>query len=493
MEGYQSISSLAVSNTLIDTVIFDLGDVLFTWSDSTPQSPLPPKVVKGILRSSTWFEYEKGKFTEQEAYDQVATDFGVSASEVKGAFRAARESLQSDRKLLDFIRTLKESGMKIYGMSNISAPDWEFMQTRADLSDWALFDRVFASALAGERKPNLGFYNHVIKETGLDATKTAFVDDKIENVLTARSTGMQGIVFTNASDVIRQLRNLREDPIQRANQFLQDNKRKMLTVSSPDGVPVEENFSQLLILELTGDGTLVDYVKYEGRFNFFKGEGKLIMTTTFPDDLDTTSIGLTIAPYIKDDIRHQVMDEMLNYVNDDGIIQTYFDHTRPRIDPVVCCNVLTLFYRNGRGHELGKTLEWIETVLIHSACSYGSLYYASEDQFLFFLSRLLQSSTRVYQRLGHIFAQSVANRFGTEADPLGLAMRIYAGAVVGLVASVDLERLLTMQHEDGSWKGGVYYRFPTASQVACNDGMTTALAIQAIESAKKLKRQGLGI
>jgi FMN phosphatase YigB (HAD superfamily) len=134
-------------NFLIDTVIFDLGDVLFTWSDATPQSPLPPKIVKGILRSLTWFEYEKGKLTEEETYNRVAAEFGVDPSEVRGAFRAARASLQSDKAVLDFIRTMKSSGTKIYGMSNISAPDWEFMKTRADLSDWALFDKVFPSCV----------------------------------------------------------------------------------------------------------------------------------------------------------------------------------------------------------------------------------------------------------------------------------------------------------------------------------------------------------
>lgn len=129
----------------ISAVIFDLGDVLFTWSDSTPQSPLAPKIIKGILRSLPWFEYEKGNLTEEEAYSQVAKEFSVEALAVKASFDAARDSLQSDATLLKFIRNLKAAGIAIYGMSNISAPDWEFMKTRADISDWSLFDRVFPS------------------------------------------------------------------------------------------------------------------------------------------------------------------------------------------------------------------------------------------------------------------------------------------------------------------------------------------------------------
>jgi FMN phosphatase YigB (HAD superfamily) len=127
------------------SIIFDLGDVLFTWTAASPASPLPPKVLKAILRSSTWFEYERGNLNEQTAYNAVAEEFGVSDSDVALAFQAARDSLQSCPPLLDAIRELKATGINIYAMSNISAPDWEVLKTKASSQDWALFDNVFIS------------------------------------------------------------------------------------------------------------------------------------------------------------------------------------------------------------------------------------------------------------------------------------------------------------------------------------------------------------
>jgi hypothetical protein len=53
-------------------------------------------------------------------------------------------------------------------------------------------------------------------------------------------------------------------------------------------------------------------------------------TETFPNDLDTTSIGLTVSTHVDTATKMSVMDEMLGYVNKDGIIQTYFDPSRPR-------------------------------------------------------------------------------------------------------------------------------------------------------------------
>ena len=127
------------------TVIFDLGDVLFTWSASSPKSPLPGNTLRNILRSFHWFEYEKGNLTEEEAYSIVAQEFNVAATDVKGAFEAARDSLQSNPKLLEVIRTIKESGLKIYAMSNISAPDWAVLSGKATPEEWALFDHAFTS------------------------------------------------------------------------------------------------------------------------------------------------------------------------------------------------------------------------------------------------------------------------------------------------------------------------------------------------------------
>lgn len=49
------------------------------------------------------------------------------------------------------------------------------------------------------------------------------------------------------------------------------------------------------------------------------------------DDLDTTSIGLTVDTRVDPETKQRVMNEMLSYRNKDGIVQVYFDRKRPRI------------------------------------------------------------------------------------------------------------------------------------------------------------------
>ncbi|PPQ66159.1 hypothetical protein CVT26_010882 [Gymnopilus dilepis] len=459
------------------TVVFDLGDVLFTWSSSTPKSPLPGKILHSILRSVHWFEYEKGNISEDEAYSRVAKQFSVSAADVKAAFEAARDSLQSNPRMLDLIKELRESGLAVYAMSNISAPDWEVLSTKASPEQWALFDQVFTSASARERKPNIGFYKHVVQETGLDPSCAIFVDDKLENVVSARSLGFHGIVFDDENKVIQQLKNLCGDPVVRAKKFLASHKKRL-----------NSNFAQLLILEATGDKSLVDYVAHPGQFNFFQ-HGGVLTTQEFPNDLDTTSIGLTVSDHIDTATKHKVMDEMLKYQNSDGIMQVYFDHSRPRIDPVVCVNVLTLFYSNGRGHELSRTLDWVEEVLRNRAYISGTYYYYSADQFLFFLSRLLSVSPELRQRLGTAFKERILERFGVEADSLSLAARIIGATVVGLVDERDLETLRSRQCENGSWEDGWFYKYGATGILIRNDGATTALAMRAMQLVDELRQK----
>jgi FMN phosphatase YigB (HAD superfamily) len=137
--------NIYTSSNRYTAVIFDLGDVLFTWSPYTPKSRLPAKVLRNILRSFHWFEYEKGNIEEAEVYSLVAQEFNVAATDVEIAFQAARDSLKSSPKMLEVIRELKEGGLAIYAMSNISAPDWEVLTTKATAEEWALFDRTFTS------------------------------------------------------------------------------------------------------------------------------------------------------------------------------------------------------------------------------------------------------------------------------------------------------------------------------------------------------------
>jgi len=233
-------------------LVFDLGDVLFSWSPVTSTS-ISPKQLKRILSSTVWREYECGRHSEDECYRLVGGKFSLDPAEVRQAIVDARTSLVPDNVFIDFIRDLQTEArgtLRIFAMSNISAPDYEV--ARGKPADWSIFERVFTSADAGMRKPDLCFYKFVLDEIKADPTSVVFVDDRFENVLAARSLGINGIVFDDVQRVRQALRYFVSEPESRGQAFLKDRAGRLESETNL-GQTVPENFAQLLILEATND------------------------------------------------------------------------------------------------------------------------------------------------------------------------------------------------------------------------------------------------
>ncbi|OBZ70946.1 Alpha-D-glucose-1-phosphate phosphatase YihX [Grifola frondosa] len=353
------------------TLILDLGDVLFRWSPKT-KTTITSRQLKDILSCTTWFEYERGRISQTDCYDRVGKEFSIDPSVVADAFQQARDSLQPNEDFLSLVRELKiqaHGQLRVFALSNISLPDYEYIIKLP--TDWSVFDKVFPSALIGERKPHLGAFRRVISELGIDPHTTVFVDDRVDNVLSARSLGMHGIVFDKEEEVFRALRNVFGEPVSRGRDYLRRGAGRLESMTDA-GVVFEENFTQLLILEATRDRSLIKISECPRTWNFFRG--KPLFSEEFPDDLDTTSVALTVLQQ-DGELVSSIMDDMAKCVDSDGIIQTYFDRSRPRMDPFVCVNVLSLFYSHGRGSELPNTLDWVHEVLFHRAYIGGSRYY----------------------------------------------------------------------------------------------------------------------
>jgi hypothetical protein len=135
----------------------------------------------------------------------------------------------------------------------------------------------------------------------------------------------------------------------------------------------------------------------------------------------------------------------------------------------------------------------------------GTRHYETAECFLFFSARLLRSTpdAPLHARLAPLLRARILERAGCPGDALALAMRVLAGAALGLRMERDLAALLPLQCEDGGWElGWVYkHRQPHASSSSRgkigNRGLTTALALNAIaalhpQPAPPPQERGLG-
>jgi hypothetical protein len=233
----------------------------------------------------------------------------------------------------------------------------------------------------------------------------------------------------------------------------------------------------------------VSVTEHPGPWNYFM-DAPVLTTATYPDDLDTTSYALTTLDLGKENA-DTVMNETLKHINTQDIIQVHFDHDRNYIDPVVCINVLRLFQRYGRRYELENTLSYVLSVLKSNEYTAGTRYYPSPDSFLYFLSCLSLESKqhcpegdpKLENDLAGPLRKAFEARVGNSGDSVELAEREIDCHNVGIQDFDDLEMLMSIQEEDGGWKPGYMYGYVSTGEKIVNKGLTTALAVKAIEGA----------
>ncbi|CAI7630045.1 unnamed protein product [Penicillium pancosmium] len=460
-------------------ILVDLGGVLFHPPVQCTLATADSSVTLGrIMSTSAWMDYEVGKLDDEQCFNKLAEQFGFKASDLKAMIHNLRETTAYDKETLFTFRTLKRTpGVEIVLVSNISAMDYQALRKTFDDEFWSTFDHIFTSSMLGVRKPSPRFYRHVLRALRVEPQNTFLIDDRQENVLSARSIGMRGTA--NLVGLPRRLTNLVGDPVERGLTFLRQQAGVFPSVTQ-EGVAVDENYAPLLILEALKDRSLVNLKCPPRLWNFFSGSPKYT-TEVYPDDLDTTSLALTTLNY-DSDLAHSILDEMLDYVDEDGFVQTYTDRSRPRVDAVIALNVLITFHTYGRGYELPQTLDWMHSILTHRAYIDGTRYYSTAEWFLYYLSRLLARSNDplLHQRLKPLLRTRVTERVGVNGDAFCLGMRLLTCNFLEIENFQDRERLAEMQCEDGGWEPSCMYFFPSERKEIGNRGLTSAFAVAAL-------------
>jgi hypothetical protein len=164
------------------------------------------------------------------------------------------------------------------------------------------------------------------------------------------------------------------------------------------------------------------------------------------------------------------------------------------VDPIVCVNVLSMFAKYGREHDLPATVAWVRDVLYHRAYLGGTRYYGSAEAFLFFFTRFVRNLRpgTLKQDLHALLSERVRERLNTPVDALALSMRIQACHALGFDAPADIATLITMQDEDGGWPAAVIYKYGAGGLGITNRGVSTAFAVKAITGSPVKTETNIG-
>lgn len=184
----------------IDTVIFDLGQVLlkydwesylasFSYDEETYQA-----VADAMFLNEDWERGDEGLVTEEEwealfienapAYEQV----------IREVFSGIRQTISPLDYTEKWVQFFKEKGFRLYYLSNYS--EKLHRETKKYMDFLEPFDGGIFSYKEKCIKPDSRIYEILLKRYQIRPERSVFFDDRKKNVDAARRLGIKGVVFT---------------------------------------------------------------------------------------------------------------------------------------------------------------------------------------------------------------------------------------------------------------------------------------------------------
>ena len=187
----------------IRNILFDLGGVIL---DIDVQATLqrfydlgfPAKLMNYPHNMATdlFYRFETGKIGIPEFRDEIREISGVDVSdhELDKAWNAMLIRIPVERtRLIERLATR----YRLYMLSNTSAlhvPVFEEMYERASgIPMEKVFTKIYYSHLIGWHKPDREAWEYVLKDAGIKAQETLFLDDNIHNIKASQELGFRAI------------------------------------------------------------------------------------------------------------------------------------------------------------------------------------------------------------------------------------------------------------------------------------------------------------
>ena len=186
---------------MIKNVIFDIGNVLvdFRWRDLMEDLKLSKEVKEEfqhtVFGSKWWGELDHGIYEESEIVEKFREENKNYLEDFNLVWDNRDKLVEPYAYCVTWIEHLKACGLNVYLLSNYPR---DVFALHANAGSFPFLDKVDGKVVSGfvkMVKPNADIYEHLMKEYQLEASECVFIDDREENIETARMLGMKGIVF----------------------------------------------------------------------------------------------------------------------------------------------------------------------------------------------------------------------------------------------------------------------------------------------------------
>lgn len=184
---------------IIKQVVFDFGGVLIEWNPEniakmcTLDLELRNIIQNEILKHSDWLRLDKGELSEQQAASIISARTSLHKDVVLNVFDTVRKSFTLLPKTVAVLKTLAESGIDCYGLSNMSKENYNYLKETHSFFDY--FNGEIISGLEKVIKPDLNIFEILCARFNFKAEETLFIDDMYINCKAAEAFGIKALHF----------------------------------------------------------------------------------------------------------------------------------------------------------------------------------------------------------------------------------------------------------------------------------------------------------
>lgn len=196
----------------IDTIIFDLGNVLVSWNPANLYRKLfsDEKELHYFLNeicSMEWHTLQDGGRSPQEGTETLVKEHPHWETPIRAFYTRWKEMFDGPiESSVQILKELKEKGYKVYALSN-----WNrelFDQTVEDFPFLNWFDGKIISSEEGMKKPDENIYHLLFERYNISPQQALFIDDNRDNIVTGEKLGLKSILFTSPQALRHELETL---------------------------------------------------------------------------------------------------------------------------------------------------------------------------------------------------------------------------------------------------------------------------------------------
>ena len=183
----------------VDTVVFDIGNVLIRYAPDNFVEMLFPGDVKKqqdilaqVFGGRYWPEFDRGTMEYDDAAQRLHEEYGYSVADYLHALRGWLDVKPPMEEGWRAAQLCREKGKKLWLLSNYPREGFEFLTQKKFADRFAIFDGGTVSCYCHYNKPEDEISQTLIRDCGIEAGRALFIDDTLKNVEGAMKHGIHG-------------------------------------------------------------------------------------------------------------------------------------------------------------------------------------------------------------------------------------------------------------------------------------------------------------